>query len=98
MVYLHIINKNSTFAYTIIVGLVKPEPIKYKMNNDIIKVVLYNGMVVETPRFSECVEVYESSKWKSIAVFEPKAWMQAEALKTFLSPIYEDAIRIKRFY
>lgn len=55
-------------------------------------------MVVETPRFSECVEVYESSKWKSIAVFEPKAWMQAEALKTFLSPIYEDAIRIKRFY
>lgn len=66
------------------------------MNNDNIKVTLYGGLVVETPRGSEVVQVYDSGEWRRVAVFEPAAWRQAEALYNFLCFGY-DNVRIERF-
>lgn len=63
-----------------------------------LKVKLHNGLVVETPHQSEVVEVHYSGEWHNVAVFEPAEWKQAEALYEILRPIYEDSVRIERFY
>lgn len=66
------------------------------MNNDNIKVTLYGGLVVETPRGSEVVQVYDSGEWRNVAVFERDAWRQADALFKFLCFGYVN-VRIEIF-
>lgn len=65
-------------------------------NQNNIKVTLYNGEVVETPRQSLVVEVHNGGTWNNVAVFSPFRWKEAEALYKFLC-MYCDDVRMEQF-
>lgn len=66
------------------------------MEQENLKVTLYNGEVVETPRQSLVVEVYNAGEWQNVAVFSPHKDNEAMALYKFLCMYCYD-VRLEQF-